>query len=78
MPNEEYGHYRLLSSEDLISIIEKKDTEINNLQKKLKEVNKLKYKYYEYNQFHIEEITRLDKIIGDYNNNNNNNNNNNK
>ena len=66
MPSEEYEHYRLLSSEDLISIIEKKDIEINNIQKKLKEVDKLKYKYYEYNQFHIEEITRLDKIIGKY------------
>ena len=66
MPSEGYGHYLLLSSEELISIIEKKDIDIKNFQKKIKNVNKLKNKYYEYNKFHIEEITRLDKIIGKY------------
>ena len=64
MPSEEYEHYRLLSSEDLITIIEKKDKEIKNLHMNLKEMKELKNKYTAYNQFHIEEITRLDEIIG--------------
>ncbi len=66
MPSENYKHYRLLSSDDLIGLIEKKDADIINLQEKLKNANEIKGKYIAYNQFHIEEITRLDKIIGNY------------
>tara|TARA_Y100001936_G_C16043395_1_gene653085 strand:- start:380 stop:595 length:216 start_codon:yes stop_codon:yes gene_type:complete len=64
MPNKDYEHYNKLSKEDLISMIEKRDTEIKNVQKSLKDANKLKKKYYEYNKFHMEEIVRLDKEIG--------------
>ena len=64
MPNKDYEHYNRLSKEDLISMIEKRDTEIKNVQKSLKDANKLKKKYYEYNKFHMEEIVRLDKEIG--------------
>ena len=66
MSNEEYDHYKLLSVEDLISLIKKKDMEINNLHKKLKETKESRDKYYTFNQFHMEEITRLDKVIGKY------------
>ena len=64
MPNKDYEHYNKLSKEDLISMIEKRDTEIKNVQKSLKNANKLKKQYYEYNKFHMEEIVRLDKEIG--------------
>ena len=64
MPNKDYEHYNKLSKEDLISMIEKRDTEIKNVQKSLKDTNKLKKQYYEYNKFHMEEIVRLDKEIG--------------
>ena len=66
MPSDEYKHYLFLTQEDLVSIIEKKEKEIKNILIKLKETNDFKNKYYEYNQFHIEEISRLDKIIGGY------------
>ena len=56
---DNYKHYQLLSVEDLISIIVKKDLEIKHLEKS-------RSMYYEYNKFHIEEIARLDKIIGEY------------
>jgi|TARA_B000000460_G_C21357516_1_gene323952 hypothetical protein len=69
MPSDEYKHYLLLTPEDLISIIEKKDKEIGNLLVKLKETKESRDKYYEYNKFHMEEITRLDKQIGEYKNN---------
>ena len=32
----------------------------------LEEIRELKDKYYTFNKFHMEEITRLDKIIGTY------------
>tara|TARA_B100000029_G_C16873836_1_gene704072 strand:+ start:173 stop:388 length:216 start_codon:yes stop_codon:yes gene_type:complete len=64
MPSKDYEHYRLLSSEDLISMIEKKDSDIKTLQKNLKDTQELKNKYYAYNQYHMEEISRLDKTIG--------------
>ena len=64
MSSKGYEHYRLLSSEDLISMIEKKDSDIKTLQKNLKDTKELKEKYYAYNQFHIEEISRLDQEIG--------------
>ena len=64
MPNKDYEHYNKLSKEDLISMIEKRDTEIKKIQEKLREVTELKIKYYEYNKFHMEEIVRLDKEIG--------------
>ena len=66
MIKEEYGHYLKLSKEDLILLIEKKDTELNNFQKVLKETKESRDKYYSFNKFHMEEITRLDKIIGKY------------
>tara|TARA_B100000902_G_C27185654_1_gene851216 strand:- start:133 stop:348 length:216 start_codon:yes stop_codon:yes gene_type:complete len=63
MSTNTYNHYNLLSVEDLISIIMRKDAEINEIKQKLKETKKLKEIYYAYNNFHIEEITRLDKLI---------------
>ena len=64
MSTNTYNHYNLLSVEDLISIIMRKDAEINEIKQKLKETKKSKEIYYAYNKFHIEEITRLDKLIG--------------
>ena len=64
MPNKDYEHYNRLSKEDLISMIEKRDTEIKTVQKSLKNANELKKQYYEYNKFHMEEIVRFDKVIG--------------
>ena len=58
---DNYKHYLLLSVEDLVSIIKKKDIEIKQLEKS-RDI------YYEYNKFHIEEISRLDKVIGEYRN----------
>tara|TARA_B100000575_G_C22957892_1_gene553650 strand:- start:396 stop:605 length:210 start_codon:yes stop_codon:yes gene_type:complete len=66
MPSDEYKHYLLLTPEDLISIIEKKDKEIGNLLTSLKETKESRDKYCAYNQFHMEEISRLDKQIGEY------------
>ena len=66
MSGKDYKHYLLLTQKDLISMIEKKDNEIQSLKMKLQEVREERDKYCEYNQFHMEEITRLDKIIGGY------------
>ena len=66
MSGKDYKHYLLLTQQDLISMIEKKDNEIQSLKMKLQEVREERDKYCEYNQFHMEEITRLDKIIGGY------------
>jgi len=63
MSTNTYNHYNLLSVEDLISIIMRKDVEINEIKQKLKETKESKEIYYAYNKFHIEEITRLDKLI---------------
>ena len=64
MPSKQYDHYRLLTIDNLISMIEKQDIEISNLKKSLKETKESRNQYYEYNKFHMEEITRLDKQIG--------------
>ena len=66
MPIENYKHYLLLTPDELITMIENKDNEINLLKKNIKEINKSRDKYCSYNQFHMEEISRLDKIIGKY------------
>ena len=66
MPSKDYDHYLLLSVDDLISMIEKKDKEIMNITKKYESMKESRNKYAAYNQFHIEEITRLDKQIGSY------------
>ncbi len=66
MSGKDYKHYLLLTQQDLISMIEKKDNEIQSLKLKLEEFREERDKYCEYNQFHMEEITRLDKIIGGY------------
>ena len=66
MPSKQYDHYRLLTIDNLISMIEKQDIEISNLKKSLKETKESRNQYYEYNKFHMEEITRLDKQIGQY------------
>lgn len=66
MPSKQYDHYRLLTIDNLISMIEKQDLEISNLKKSLKETKESRNQYYEYNKFHMEEITRLDKQIGQY------------
>ena len=64
MPSKQYDHYIHLSKENLISVIEGKDKEINTLLVELKKLKEECGKYYSYNKFHMEEITRLDKIIG--------------
>ena len=66
MSSERYKHYFLLSPPDLISLIEKKDEDIKALTDSFKNMKKERDKYYDYNEFHIKEITRLDKIIGKY------------
>ena len=66
MSSDNYKHYILLSPKELISIIEKKDKEIQNFHGTMKRVKEERDKYYQYNNFHIEEISRLDKIIGEY------------
>ena len=68
MSSDKYKHYHLLSVGDLVSFIERKDAEIINLKHELEKSKESSDKYYEYNQFHIEEISRLDKIIGEYKN----------
>ena len=55
MPNKDYENYNRLSKDDLISMIEKRDTEIKKVQKVLKLANELKKQYYEYNKFHMEQ-----------------------
>ena len=64
MPSKEYDHYLQLSKENLITTIEQKDTELENIRENFKNMEELKTKYYEYNKFHMEEIVRLDKEIG--------------
>ena len=66
MSGKEYNHYYLLTPKDLILMIEKKDQEINILKKSLKNLQISNEKIQSYNQFHMEEITRLDKVIGKY------------
>ena len=66
MSGNDYKHYLLLTQQDLISMIEKKDNEIQSLKMSLQEVKESRDKYCSYNQFHMEEISRLDKIIGGY------------
>ena len=66
MSSDNYKHYHLLSVEDLVSFIERKDAEIINLKHELEKSKQSRDTYYDYNQFHIEEISRLDKIIGEY------------
>ena len=66
MRDKYYDHYMLLSKENLIKLIEEKDLEIKNMKCILEEIRELKDKYYTFNKFHMEEITRLDKIIGTY------------
>ena len=61
--SSDYEHYLNLSKEDLIKIIKKKDNEINRIQRSLKETRELKKKYHDYNRFHMQEISRLDKVI---------------
>jgi hypothetical protein len=68
MSSDKYKHFHLLSVEDLVSFIERKDAEIINLNKEIEKCKESRDKYYDYNQFHIEEISRLDKIIGEYKN----------
>ena len=63
-PTKDYKHFFRLSKEDLISMIEQKDDEIKKLQNSLKNEQSLKIKYNLYNNFHMAEITKLDKIIG--------------
>ena len=63
--SSDYEHYLNLSKEDLITIIKKKDHEINSIQRGLTDMGKLKKKYHDYNLFHMQEISRLDKVIGE-------------
>ena len=66
MPSKEYEHYLQLSKENLITTIEQKDTELENIRENFKNMEELKTKYYEYNKFHMDEISRLYKIIGKF------------
>ena len=62
--NKDYKHFYLLSQDNLISMIETKDDEIKKLKNTLKKEQALKNKIILYNNFHMQEITKLDKIIG--------------
>tara|TARA_B100001123_G_scaffold442285_1_gene585536 strand:+ start:4386 stop:4601 length:216 start_codon:yes stop_codon:yes gene_type:complete len=53
------NEYNNLSINELVDIIKTKDKEIRILKES-------ENKYFLQNKFHIEEITRLDKIIGGY------------
>ena len=59
-----------LSKEELVAMIDIKELEIENIQAELKKAIEKRDEYYEYNKFHMQEITRLDKIIGQYKKNN--------
>ena len=47
MSGKDYKHYLLLTQQDLISMIEKKDNEIQSLKLKLEEVRESRDKYCE-------------------------------
>jgi hypothetical protein len=66
MSSDNYKHFLLLSPEELVLIIEKKDKKIQNIEETIKKIKEERYEINEYNNFHIEEISRLDKIIGEY------------
>jgi|TARA_B100001094_G_scaffold324268_1_gene376610 hypothetical protein len=66
MPSKQYDHYNNLTKENLISTIEDKDNEIQKLKDTLKEALRLRDYYFTYNKFHMEEIVRLDRKIGQY------------
>ena len=70
MLNKNKDHYLQLSKEELVAMIDIKEMEIENLQDELKMAIEKRDEYYEYNKFHMQEITRLDKIIGQYKKNN--------
>ncbi len=70
MLNKNKDHYLQLSKEELVAMIDIKEIEIENIQDELKMAIEKRDEYYEYNKFHMQEITRLDKIIGQYKKNN--------
>jgi len=70
MLNKNKDHYLQLSKEELVAMIDIKELEIENIQVELKKAIEKRDEYYEYNKFHMQEITRLDKIIGQYKKNN--------
>ncbi len=70
MLNKNKDHYLQLSKEELVAMIDIKELEIENIQDELKKAIEKRDEYYEYNKFHMQEITRLDKIIGQYKKNN--------
>jgi len=70
MLNKNKDHYLQLSKEELVAMIDIKELEIENIQAELKKAIEKRDEYYEYNKFHMQEITRLDKIIGQYKKNN--------
>ena len=59
-------NYNHLSKDQLLSIIQKKDAEINKLESTLNDMRSSKKYFYSLNQFHMEEISRLDKQIGQF------------
>ena len=59
-------NYNHLSKDQLLSIIQKKDAEINKLETNLNDMRASKEYFYSLNQFHMEEISRLDKQIGQF------------
>ena len=59
-------NYDSYSLEELIRLLKDKDKEIEILKDNLRTMEESRNTYYLQNNFHIEEITRLDKIIGKY------------
>ena len=59
-------NYDSYSLEELIRLLKDKDKEILILKDDLRTMEESRNTYYLQNNFHIEEITRLDKIIGKY------------
>ena len=59
-------NYNHLSKDQLLSIIQKKDAKINKLESNLNDMRSSKKYFYSLNQFHMEEISRLDKQIGQF------------
>ena len=66
MEPETVSNYESYPLEELICLLKDKDKEIEVLKDNLRTMEESRNTYYLQNKFHIEEITRLDKIIGKY------------
>mgnify|MGYP001341134202 CR=1 FL=1 len=58
--------YTQLSKDQLLLIIQKKNAKINKLETNINDLRASKEYFYTLNQFHMEEISRLDKEIGQF------------